>query len=68
MKTFASPVNLDLFNLSTVFEVCDVGRGHLAISKLLAFKKIGPFLRSTYYWMSRSVAAKVGNSGGFDSL
>jgi hypothetical protein len=28
--------NLDLFNLSTVFEVCDDGRGNLAISKLLA--------------------------------
>jgi hypothetical protein len=27
---------LDLFNLSTVFEVCDDGRGNLAISKLLA--------------------------------
>jgi hypothetical protein len=32
--------------------VCDVGRGNLAISKLLALKKFGPFLRSTYYWMS----------------
>jgi hypothetical protein len=27
---------LDLFNLSTVFEVCDVGRVNLAISMLLA--------------------------------
>jgi hypothetical protein len=35
IKTFPSPVNLDLFNLSTVFEMCDVGRGDLAISKLL---------------------------------
>jgi hypothetical protein len=34
--------------------VCDVGRGNLAISKLLALKKFGPFLRSTYYWMSWS--------------
>jgi hypothetical protein len=54
MKTFTSPVDLDLFNLSTVFEVSDVGRRNLAISKLLALKKIGPFLQSTYYWMSRS--------------
>jgi hypothetical protein len=54
VKTFTSPVDLDLFNLSTVFEVCDVVRGNLAISKLLALKKFGPFLRSTYYWMSRS--------------
>jgi hypothetical protein len=54
MKTFTSPVNLDLFNLSTVFEVCDVGQGNLAISKLLALKYFGPFLQSTYYWMSRS--------------
>jgi hypothetical protein len=38
----------------TVFEVSDVGRGNLAISKLLALKKIGPFLQSTYYWMSHS--------------
>jgi hypothetical protein len=29
--------------------VCDVGRGNLAISKLLALKKIGPCLRSTYW-------------------
>jgi hypothetical protein len=35
VKTFSSsPDNLDLFNLSTVFEVCDDGRGNLAISKL----------------------------------
>ncbi len=34
--------------------VSDVGRGNLAISKLLALKKCGFFLRSTYYWMSRS--------------
>jgi hypothetical protein len=45
---------LDLFNLSTVFEVCDVGQGNLAISKLLALKSFGPFLQSTYYWMSHS--------------
>jgi hypothetical protein len=36
VKTFTSPDNLDLFNLSTVFEVCDVGRANLAVSKLLA--------------------------------
>jgi hypothetical protein len=42
------------FNLSTVFEVSDVGRGNLAISKLLALKNLGPFLLSTYYWMSCS--------------
>jgi hypothetical protein len=36
MKTFTSPNDLDLFNLSTVFEVGDVGQGNLAISKLLA--------------------------------
>jgi hypothetical protein len=36
VKMFTSPDNLDLFNLSTVFEVCDDGRGNLAISKLLA--------------------------------
>ncbi len=39
VKIFTSPVNLDLFNLSRVFEVCDVGRGNLAISTLLALKK-----------------------------
>jgi hypothetical protein len=38
VKMFTSPVDLDLFNLSTVFEVCDVGQGNLAISKLLALK------------------------------
>jgi hypothetical protein len=54
VKTFTSPVNLDLFTLSTAFEVCDVGQGDLAISKLLALKKFGPFLQSTYYWMSCS--------------
>ena len=32
--------------------MCDVGRGNLAISKLLALKIFGPFLRSIYYWMS----------------
>ncbi len=36
MKMFTSPDDLDLFNLSTIFEVCDVGRGNSAISKLLA--------------------------------
>jgi hypothetical protein len=36
VKTFTSPDDLDLFNLSTVFEVSDDGRGNLAISKLLA--------------------------------
>ncbi len=35
MKTFTSPDDLDLFNLSTVFEVCDDGQENLAISKLL---------------------------------
>jgi hypothetical protein len=54
LKTFISPVNLDLFNLFTVFEVCDVVRGNLAISKLVALKNFGLFLQSTYYWMSRS--------------
>jgi hypothetical protein len=36
VKMFTSPDDLDLFNLSTVFEVGDDGRGNLAISKLLA--------------------------------
>jgi hypothetical protein len=36
VKTFTSLDNLDLFNLSTAFELCDVGKGNLAISKLLA--------------------------------
>jgi hypothetical protein len=36
VKTFTSPDGLDLFNLSTVFDVCDVGQGNLAIIKLLA--------------------------------
>jgi hypothetical protein len=44
VKMFTSPVDLDLFNLSTVFEECDVGQGNLAISKLLALKNLGPFL------------------------
>jgi hypothetical protein len=44
VKKFTSPVDLDLFNLSTVLEVSDVGRGNLASSKLLALKKFGPFL------------------------
>jgi hypothetical protein len=34
VKMFTSPDNLDLFILSTVFEVCDDGQGNLAISKL----------------------------------
>jgi hypothetical protein len=36
VKMFTSPDDLDLFNLSTVFEVCDDGQGNLAITKLLA--------------------------------
>jgi hypothetical protein len=40
VKMFTSPDDLDLFNLSKVFEVCDDGRGNLAISKLLALKKM----------------------------
>jgi hypothetical protein len=36
VKTFTRPDIMDLFNLSTVFEVCDDGQGKLAISKLLA--------------------------------
>jgi hypothetical protein len=36
VKTFTSPDDLDFFNLSTVFEVCDDGQGNLVISKLLA--------------------------------
>jgi len=36
VRMFTSPDNLDLFNLSTVLEVCDVCRGNLAIIKLLA--------------------------------
>jgi hypothetical protein len=35
VKMFTSPGNLALFNLSTVFEVLDVCRANLAISKLL---------------------------------
>jgi hypothetical protein len=31
VKTFTSPDDLGLFNLSTVFEVCDVGQGNEAI-------------------------------------
>jgi hypothetical protein len=46
-KTFTSPDDLDLFNLSTVFEVCDDGQGNLAISKLLALKNC-TFLQFTY--------------------
>jgi hypothetical protein len=40
VKTFTSPDDLDIFNLSTVFEVCDDGQGNLVISNLLAFKKL----------------------------
>jgi hypothetical protein len=41
VNMFTIPDDLDLFNLSTVFEVCDDGRGtFLAISKLLALKKL----------------------------
>jgi hypothetical protein len=36
VKMFTSPDDLNLFNLTTVFEVCDDGQGNLAISKLLA--------------------------------
>jgi hypothetical protein len=36
VKMFKGPDNLDSFNLSTVFEVCDDGQGNLAISNLLA--------------------------------
>ncbi len=38
VKMVTSPDDLDLFNLSTVFDVCDVGQGNLAIIKLLAKK------------------------------
>jgi hypothetical protein len=53
VKTFTSPDDLDLFYLSTVFEVCDDGQGNLAISKLLALKNV-PFMQSTYSEMTRS--------------
>jgi hypothetical protein len=36
MKMFTSPDDMDLFNLFTVFEACDVGQANLAISKFLA--------------------------------
>jgi hypothetical protein len=36
VKKFTSPDDLDLFNLSAIFEVCDDGQGNLAMSKLLA--------------------------------
>ncbi len=56
MKTFTSPDNLDLFNLSAVFEVCDVGQGNLAIGMLLAKKiddptrdRIRDCVRATQY-------------------
>ena len=37
--------------------------GNLAISKLLALKIFGPFLQSTYYWMSRSTFLGGGDIG-----
>jgi hypothetical protein len=40
VKTFTSPDDFNLFNLSLVFELCDVGQGNLVISKLLAKKKL----------------------------
>jgi hypothetical protein len=46
VKTFTSPDDLDLFNLSTVFEVCGDGQGNLAISKLLALKKMESTIRT----------------------
>jgi hypothetical protein len=36
VKTFTRPDDLELFDLSKIFEVCDVGQGNLVISKLLA--------------------------------
>ncbi len=54
--------------ISTVFEVSDVGRGNLAISKLLALKKLWIFLQSTYYWMSRSTFLGGGDGGIFCPL
>jgi hypothetical protein len=68
MKMITSPADLDLFNLSTVFEVCDVGQGNLAISKLVALKNFGPFLRSTYYWMSHSTFLGGGDRHVFESI
>ncbi len=43
MKMFTNQDDLDLFNLSTVFEVCDDDQGNLLISKLLALKKCAFF-------------------------
>jgi hypothetical protein len=65
MKMFTSPDDLDIFNLSTVFEVCDVGRKNLPMSQLFALKKAKPFLQSTYYWMSCStfLGGGEGNEG-----
>jgi hypothetical protein len=40
VKTFTNPDDLDLFNLSTAFKVCDVGQVNLAMSKLLSLKKM----------------------------
>jgi hypothetical protein len=37
-ENIISPDDLDLFNLSEYFEVCDVGQWNLAISKLLAWE------------------------------
>jgi hypothetical protein len=52
VKMFTSPDDLDLFNLSTVFEVCDDGRGNLAISKLLALNYL--YLFAIYILLDRS--------------
>ncbi len=62
MKTFTSPDNLDLSNLSTVFEVCDDGQGNLAISKLLALKNC-TFLQSTYCYIRVPTFLGVGAPG-----
>jgi hypothetical protein len=35
VKMFTSPDNLNFFYQSTLFEVCDIGRGDLVIGKLL---------------------------------
>ncbi len=48
--TDTSPDDLDLFYISTVFEVCDDGRGNLAISRLLA-KKNCTFFAIYYVFM-----------------
>jgi hypothetical protein len=69
VKTFTSPDDLDLFNLSTVFEVSDDGRGNLAISKLLALKNCTFFAiyilldESTYIFGSWCVVSVFGSGG-----